>query len=390
MPLKYSPSCRSQKASVRPMLLGAIVSAVVGAGEVSTPQSTSQGAATESIEQLDEVVVTGRLPGPPLWKISHNGNVLWILPLIDAYPSKMEWDSSRVEALIAQSQEYIERPIAYRGVAATNPLTMIQILRLSKRTRTLPEGQRLQDALPPDLYRRFSSLKARYLPRDKEVERVGISAAGSRLQKEALDQENLETLQHHRSDSPRVITSKLSKWIKRNKTMRRTSTSHGTTHKLSSGDLKLAEKAMEEAGTTSAFAKWEVTCLDKAVTYFEKDIDLVKRRANAWARGHADGLIDPSPLRGRGDACNDPPALPEDSPAMMSLRKEAPGLAAMLLNDRSEAQLISRDRWAAAAEAAMASNRSTFSTLYIGDIVAEDGLIARLAAKGYDVAVSAE
>src|SRR5690606_29285872 len=99
-----------------------IASSSAGAAAESTSQQNEQALAAEQLVQLDEVVVTGRLPGPPLWKVSKNHNVLWILPLIDAYPKKMEWDSARVESLIAQSQEYIERPLAYRGLGTANPI----------------------------------------------------------------------------------------------------------------------------------------------------------------------------------------------------------------------------------------------------------------------------
>jgi hypothetical protein len=147
---------------------------------------------------------------------------------------------------------------------------------------------------------------------------------------------------------------------------------------------------LEDLSTTTAFTSWEIACLDKAITYFEKDIGLVKKRANAWARGRADDLLDQAPLKGRGDACNDPPVVPEGSPAMTKLRGEASGLATLLLNDRSEAERTSRDRWITAAEAALASNATTFSALYIGDILDPDGLIARLSAKGYEVSVPSE
>ena len=73
-----------------------------------------------------------------------------------------------------------------------------------------------------------------------------------------------------------------------------------------------------------------------------------------------------------------------------SRHNEASGLATLLRNDRSEAERASRDRWIAAAEAALASSTTTFSALYIGDIIDPDGLIARLSARGYDVSVSSE
>jgi hypothetical protein len=65
----------------------------------------SQSSSTERAQALEEVEVIGRVPGPPLWKISKGEHVLWILPLLHVYPKKMQWDSGRVERLIGQSQE---------------------------------------------------------------------------------------------------------------------------------------------------------------------------------------------------------------------------------------------------------------------------------------------
>ena len=70
----------------------------------------AQVTGAESLEVLEEVVVVGRLPGPPLWKVTNGEHVLWILPLVNLYPKKMEWESTRVEALIAGSQEFIFMP----------------------------------------------------------------------------------------------------------------------------------------------------------------------------------------------------------------------------------------------------------------------------------------
>ncbi len=355
----------------------------------SSPFSATPADIT-SPDELEEVVVVGRLPGPPLWKVSRGEHVLWVLPLIDAYPKKMEWESARVEALIGKSQEYIERPRTYRGLSSGNPFTFVRAMTLFGRPRQLPDRQKLVDVLPAELHQRFSQLKARYLPRDREIEKLRISAAGARLQKEILERENLETLRYNHSGSPELIASKLNKWIKRNKAIRRTSPTHGVSHSISSGDLKLAAKAIEEVSTSEAFASWEVACLEKTLAYFEKDIGVVKKRANAWARGRVDDLIDPAPLQGRGDACNNPPAVPEGSPAMAKLQREAPELSALLLDDRAESERLSRDRWLAAAETALESNTTTFAVLYVNDILDEDGLISRLAAKGYEVSVSAE
>lgn len=355
--------------------------------QAATPQELP---ASHGIDELEEVVVTGRAPGPPLWKLSRDGHVLWILPLIDTFPRKMEWDSARVEALVAQSQEFIARPRAYNGLATANPVTMLRMAGIARQATRLSEGRTLADVLPPDLHRRFSVLKTRYLPRNTSIETMTVSAAGRQLQREILERESLETMHPIRGNPPQVITSKLDKWLKRNKSIRRTNPAFGKSHALSSRDLTLVRKALEEASTTAAYAKWELACLEKIVAYFEADLERVKKRANAWAQGRTDDLVDPAPLHGQGDACSNPPLLPEDSPAMAKLRKEDPPLAEFLSEDRSESAMISREKWLTAAEAALARNTTTFSMLAVNDILDEGGLVARLEAKGYVVEVSAE
>lgn len=111
--------------------------------------------------------------------------------------------------------------------------------------------------------------------------------------------------------------------------------------------------------------------------YFEEDFPRVKRRANDWAQGRADALVDPSSLRGMGDACGFPPLIPEGSPDMEELRRKEPelaaGLAPMLTGNREEGEAIGRQRWLEAAEAALARNAVTFSVLAVEDVVARAG-----------------
>jgi hypothetical protein len=69
-------------------------------------------ATPEGLDELQEVVVRGLLSWSPLWRVSSGEHVLWILPLIDACPGKMEWESDRIKALISQSEEFIDGPSA--------------------------------------------------------------------------------------------------------------------------------------------------------------------------------------------------------------------------------------------------------------------------------------
>jgi hypothetical protein len=366
----------------------------MGLSIAAVPATPEAPASTEEVPELDEVVVTGRIPGPPLWKVSKDDRVLWILPLIDAYPRNIEWNSARVEALIAQSQEFIERPLANWGVSTANPFTMARLMGAARRYRRLDKGEKLADLLPPGLYQRYEALRSRYFPRDASMETLRVSVAGMQMQRAIMDREDLETLNYRSLGSPRPITQELYKWLKRNKSIRRTSPAYRTGHRLGFGETGTLSKAIEDASANEAYRRWELDCFEKVLVYFEEDFARVKRRANDWAQGRADELVDAAPLRGLGNACNFPPLIPEGSPQMEELRQKEPhlvaGLAPMLTGNREEGESISRQRWLEAAEAALVRNEVTFSVLAVEDVVGEDSLVSRLRDKGYVISISAE
>lgn len=334
----------------------------------------AQSTPDELAEPLDEVVVAGRFPGPPLWKVSKDGHALWILPRIDLYPKKMEWDSGRVEKLIGESQEFIYQPGVANGFATANPFLFPRALSLYNTMVHLPDKKTLADVLPPDLYQRFGILKARYFPRNSGIERRTVSAATSSMQQEILEQENLGPL-----------NLGIAKWLKDNKTILRTETSVGTVHVITAKELKALAAAMKTLKETPAYAEAEVACFEDILVYFEKDLEPVKRRANAWAKGRVDDLVDPTPLYGELGDCMDPISANADLPAMQKLAKDYPGLASP---DKVGMLKKSRQNWLDAAENALSRNATTFSTLAVNDIVDKAGLVAQLEVRGYKVEIS--
>lgn len=346
---------------------------VAGHGLTATPASDPRPR-----DDLDEVVVVGRFPGPPLWKISRDGHVLWILPLVEMYPKEMDWDSSRVETLVGESQEFIARPGVASGVFTANPLLLVRVLSLYNTMEHLPGNKTLADVLPPDLYQRFLALKSRYFPTNSGIERRTVSAVARVMQEEILEQEKLTW--------PRLITEKTNKWLKDNEAIRHTRTGVTTYHKLTAKELKALVKAIKEVAATPTFVQAEVACFEKVLAYFESDLEPVKRRANAWAQGSIDDLVSPTPLYSVRSACLDPFSATADFPAMRKLVESHPGLAAP---DLAELEANSRQQWLAAAELALSRNTTTFALLAVDDVLDKDGLVAQLEARGYKVEISA-
>ncbi|MDY6982070.1 MAG: hypothetical protein SV422_03190 [Pseudomonadota bacterium] len=129
------------------------------------PLGSSMAAAAS--EAPEEIVVTGRQPGPPLWKVSNGENVLWIFPYLAWIPKDMQWDSGRIARILSESQEVLGLPVvdvSYPPQWALNPLNILSNGRLKKRIGRNRDGGTLEDNLPPALYARYAALQARYYP----------------------------------------------------------------------------------------------------------------------------------------------------------------------------------------------------------------------------------
>lgn len=340
--------------------------------------------------ELDTILVTGEQPGPPLWKVWKGDHVLWILPLVDMYPRRMEWDSSRVGKLIAESQEYIARPRVTSGISVSNPLSMFRALDLVTTSMQLPKGKTLAKVLPPELYQRFKALKSRYFPRNHKIDTQTVSVATGTLRDEILEHENLEMFHNNSQFSPTPIMEEFQKSVRANKSIRQVWPTAGTTRHMTGKEFKVAARAMEETFKSPAFASWAIACMEQVIAWFEDDLESVKRRANAWARGQIAELVNPAPLYPTQGVCRNGSMLSGEGPQIQKLRKEYPSLYADLTPDVEGLMKQARQLWLAAAEKALERNTTTFSMLRVDDILDKDGLVEQLRAKGFTVEISAE
>jgi hypothetical protein len=107
----------------------------------------------------------------------------------------------------------------------------------------------------------------------------------------------------------------------------------------------------------------ELSCFASTLTSIETDLEPMKARANAWAIGDVDALR-------RFD-------YPDPQGDCLAMLFSVAGLA----NLRDELYAT----WLREAEHALATYTTTFSVLPMRELVAADGLLAQLAARGYTV-----
>ncbi len=116
-------------------------------------QSSAQDRRSVLSRPIEEIIVIGKRPGPPLWKVTNGDNVLWIFGILHPLPKSLEWDSESVEWVISQSREYLSGISV--GLVERNPLKAYRLFRKMKKLRKNPNGETLQDVLPPETYARF-------------------------------------------------------------------------------------------------------------------------------------------------------------------------------------------------------------------------------------------
>ena len=111
----------------------------------------------------------------------------------------------------------------------------------------------------------------------------------------------------------------------------------------------------------------EVACFEAQLKRMETDLREMQLRADSWARGYIDefkGLALPG---SNEDPCVQLVYGSSEEETIEELRQEVDAL------------------WLQTAQAALATNQTTFAVLNISDLLSENGLMAQLKAKGYEV-----
>jgi uncharacterized protein YbaP (TraB family) len=297
---------------------------------------------------LDTVVVSGKQPGPGLWKVSRDGHVMWLLGTISPLPKRMEWASKEVEETVADSQELLLPPSASMKVEGAMLGGIFLIPSLMK-ARNNPDGRRLAEVLPSADYARWTRLKQKYMGRDRGVEKRRPMLAAAELQDEALDDEDLST---------RNIAQQVAERAARKHDLKITTPNVKFV-------LKDAKKLLRDFRDTPME---DLECFRLTLDRVEHNIDSMKLRANAWALGEVE-ILRSLPYTDNFRACID--AVIETRVAKES------GL------DNLDAKLSSA--WMDAADQALARNESTFAVLPLSLMLREGGFLAQLEARGYRV-----
>jgi uncharacterized protein YbaP (TraB family) len=279
--------------------------------------------------------------GPPLWRVSRGEHELWLFGTVTTVPKDLAWDPRAVERAIAGSQEVLLPPGA-RAAVSLKPVHLVRAWRRARELGRNPRGSALSDVLPPELERRYAALRDRYASDDRGLEPLRPLLAAARLYDAAVAEMELE--------SGRDVQESIERLAHRAKVASTDAQLHVDPHSL----LDQAARVPKEA---------ELDCVAKVFALIEAGDGTIEARARAWAAGDVAQLrlLNAPDIR---KECLAHPGWPE-------------GLRATLR--------AAEDKWFAAAEQALAENRSTFALLDMRELLAADGLLARFRERGYEV-----
>lgn len=326
----------------------ALLSSGVLAQSANTP--TTPAPAQGDIRQLDAVVVTGGAPGPGLWHVYAGENEMWILGTLSPLPASISWNSETLRGLVADAQEVLWEP--YYAVDVKSGF--FQKLSLGygmKKASKNPDGKTLQQVLSPDLAARWSRAKARYLPRDRDVEKLRPLMAADVLYRAAIAANGLS--------NRRIWAQPLQDAIK-------AAGAKSTAPKIEVNlDPAKAKALLKEAQNVSFN---DAACMDATLDAIEQDLPRMITNANAWATGNLE-RINFDKIQRRDRACAD-----VFSNNDVSRRHGLPNIALAINN-----------RFMQEAEGALKRNRTTVVVVPLENMLGPNGYAAKLRAKGYEV-----
>ena len=325
----------------------------VGAlAQTAAPEEATQAAsatgAGPSIVDHETVVVSGALPGPGLWKVRRNGHTLYVLATVSPLPRRMEWESAGVESVVARSGQVLLPP-SFTLDADVGVFRGLMLLPSLLKARRNPDGRRLQEVVPADLYARWSPLKQHYIGRDGGVERWRPIFAAQELYEAAMRRSGL-TLDH-------VVDKEVRRMAKRHDVPLR-----GVNFKLHVEDPKSAIREFQDTALA------DTDCFARTLARIETDLEAMRRRANAWATGDTASLL----------------ALPVDSQYGACIEAVTGSALARRLGVTDLGPRL-ETMWLDAAEEALARDAVSLAMLPLAMVTSPKGYLARLKERGYEV-----
>lgn len=315
---------------MRRVTMAALLLATALVGPVAAQAPSSPQAPLIDLEAtlVEELVVNAKLPGPAWWRVSDGDTTIYILGLPSALPKGQAWDRSILERRLTGAFALITPPAAKAGIADTPAALSL----LSKMRSKTP----LSASLPPALNARMAAnLKRLGKPADAYANWKPL-AAGMLLARDFRKSANLDF------DQPDASILRLAK-------KKRVKITSAATYKAMPAAKLIVREHTPAVG---------IACLEVVLDEVEAGPGRLRSAGQAWAAGEVRTSM--SGVRGYERCAAQLPGAAE-------LNRKA-------MSDQTEA--IAR---------ALKTPGHAVAIMGVRPLVAEDGVLARLRARGFTV-----
>ena len=290
---------------------------------------------------LEEITVTGELPGPGLWVVRNGQRSLYLLGTLSPLPKDLQWRSRELERVLARAQMLI--PSRGDVSADVGPLKAIGLYFRYRSLRNNPDDATLEEVLSPELFQQFETLRQKYAPRERSLlDRRPVLAAGE-LWREAVEDSGL-SLRNQVNRRVEKLADQNDVPIVR--------------PRLRVDDVRAT---LDEVAKIPVSA--EIDCMQATLNRLESDLQEARQRAEAWAVGDIAALRI-SAVAAQQEVCWS--AL-LTSPKMAALRREFD------------------EAWMSTAVLALEGQETTLAVVPIFEILKPNGILTQLRARGYEV-----
>jgi hypothetical protein len=334
----------------------------------------------EQLVELEPIVIVGGYATPKIWKVSKGDHVLWVLGTGVPPPAGVRWRTTEVEAHVAESQL-----VLYPGWSTVDPdigfFKVIALVPAAFKAAKNPDGKKLKDVLPADTYARWRVLKTKYVGKDDDIERWRPTIAIAMLQGKVMEK--------LRPPQPKAAAKSAAQPLPSGPALRSVVDKAAKEHKVKVRTMPKVEREVKIKHVADMLKSVRETnvgdmkCFTLGLDYLERLIEYTDKKAGAVAQGNAAPAQD-NAAAPRLEGC--------DGYLLKALRSgEIPDPAGIIKTiDNIELQLKLASQqldadWIAAAQAALAKNKSTFAVLLMRQINGTDSYIAKLRELGYAV-----
>ncbi len=293
------------------------------------PEAYAQGApapATNSAEEVEEIVVMARRSGIPVWRVTSPNATVILVGAIEEVSRGTRWDPGSLTSALRQADQII---FPQEEDFGASPFAMVGYLVKFLRMAKLPKGQSLRQMMPPDQFQRLVTLRSR-----------GLLKAGF----ERTHPLHLTVRLHDIIEGKKGYGPNAQDYVK------------GAVKKYKLNQAKIPRRNIKQPINALFKSKPEahIPCLLASVSLVEAGPQAVAARSEDWAARRVPEVV---------------MALPTKVFAQCSL----------------DEYLLSPPDWRAAVKRALTEAKVTVAVLDLPSLARPGGLLDELSALGYDV-----